>query len=77
METEEAVQARIAEVEAEQHMLRTQSVEEHGLDAAQQERLHALEIELDRLWDQVRRFRAGTPDAGELRPTREVEGYLQ
>jgi hypothetical protein len=74
---EQAVQARIAEVEAELHQLRTRSVENLGLDAAEQERLGTLEVELDRLWDQVRRFRAGTPDADELRPVREVEGYLQ
>jgi Protein of unknown function (DUF2630) len=74
---EKAVQARIAEVEAELHGLRTRSTEDLGLDAAEQTRLRALEVELDRLWDQIRRFRAGAPDAGELRPVGEVEGYLQ
>jgi hypothetical protein len=77
METEQAVQARIAEVEAEQHRLRIRSVEIHGLDAVERARLKALEVELDQLWDQIRRFRAGTSDADELRPVREVEGYLQ
>jgi Protein of unknown function (DUF2630) len=74
---ENAVQSRIAEVEAELHRLRSRSVENLGLEDEDQTRLAALEVELDRLWDQIRRFRAGTPDAGELRPVREVEGYLQ
>lgn len=74
---EKAVQAKIAELESEQHRLRMRSVELHGLDEVERTRLHALDVELDRLWDQIRRFRAGTPDAGELRPVREVEGYLQ
>lgn len=74
---EKAVQSRIAEVETELHELRSRSVENLGLEDEDQSRLSTLEVELDRLWDQVRRFRAGTPDAGELRPVREVEGYLQ
>jgi hypothetical protein len=74
---EKPVQARIAEVEAELHSLRTRSVESLGLGDEEHTRLRALEVELDQLWDQVRRFRAGTPDADELRPVREVEGYLQ
>jgi hypothetical protein len=77
METEQEIQARIAEVEAEQHRLRIRSVEVHGLDARERARLSALEVELDRLWDQIRRFRAGASDAEELRSPREVEGYLQ
>ena len=77
MHTEQEVQARIAEVEAEQHRLRIRSVEVHGLDAEERARLKALDVELDQLWDQIRRFRAGASDAEELRPVREVEGYLQ
>jgi predicted nuclease with TOPRIM domain len=77
MEAEHEIQARIAEVEAEQHRLRIRSVEVHGLDAEERARLKALEVELDQLWDQIRRFRAGASDAEELRPAREVEGYLQ
>jgi hypothetical protein len=77
MHTEQEVQARIAEVEAEQHRLRIRSVEVHGLDAEERARLKALEVELDQLWDQIRRFRAGASDAEEVRPVREVEGYLQ
>jgi hypothetical protein len=74
---ENAVQARIAAAEAEQHRLRVRAVEARGLDESERSRLQALDVELDRLWDQIRRFRAGTPDADELRPVREVEGYLQ
>ena len=77
MHTEQEVQARIAEVEAEQHRLRIRSVEVHGLDAEERARLKALDVELDQLWDQIRRFRAGASDVDELRPVREVEGYLQ
>ncbi|MGH3415230.1 MAG: DUF2630 family protein [Actinocrinis sp.] len=77
METEREVQSRIAEVEAEQHRLRIKSVEVHGLDTEERTRLKALEVELDQLWDQIRRFRAGATDAEAVRPVREVEGYLQ
>ena len=77
METEQEIQARLAEVEAEQHRLRIRSVEVHGLDAEERTRLKTLEVELDQLWDQIRRLRAGASDAEELRPAREVEGYLQ
>lgn len=76
MYNEQDVQARIGEVEAELHRLRTRAAGE-GLDPTERAALGSLEVELDRLWDQVRRFRAGTPDADELRPTQEVEGYLQ
>jgi Protein of unknown function (DUF2630) len=77
MHTEQEIQARIAEVEAEQHRLRIRSVEVHGLDAEERARLKGLDVELDQLWDQIRRFRAGASDAEEVRPVREVEGYLQ
>jgi hypothetical protein len=76
MYSEQDIQARIADVEAEQHRLRTRAAGE-GLGPADRAALRSLEVELDRLWDQVRRFRAGTPDADELRSTQEVEGYLQ
>ena len=42
MEAEQEIQARIAEVEAEQHRLRIRSVEVHGLDAEERARLKAL-----------------------------------
>lgn len=77
METEEAIQERIAAAESEAHRLRAAAADGEGLSPGEQARLSELEVELDQLWDQVRRFRAGTPDAEELRPRREVEGYLQ
>lgn len=78
METEPEVRARIAELEEEERDLReTAEGDGEGLDPSGRARLAELEVELDRRWDQIRRFRAGTPDAGELRSTREVEGYLQ
>ncbi len=66
--------------------------EEHGLRARvvageisveeERQRLQHLETTLDQCWDLLRQRRAlreakGDPDQAKLRPTGEVEGYLQ
>lgn len=53
-----------------------------GLTGAEHERLHQLEVTLDRLWDLLRQRRAlrqagADPDAAAERPESTVEGYLQ
>jgi hypothetical protein len=52
-----------------------------GLDAAEHERLEAVRIELDRLWDLMRQRRARRsagldPDGATERDAGTVEGYL-
>jgi hypothetical protein len=53
-----------------------------GRRATVEERLRAVEVELDRCWDLLRRRRAlraagGDPDAVEARDAETVERYLQ
>jgi Protein of unknown function (DUF2630) len=74
--------SRINELVDEEHRLRAKlqageisSDEEHS-------RLRNLEEELDQCWDLLRRRRAARevgadPDTVQVRPTPEVEGYLQ
>lgn len=59
--------------------------EEHSLERAgepDQERLRAIEVELDQCWDLLRQRRARrsageNPDDADARPANVVEGYLQ
>jgi hypothetical protein len=53
-----------------------------GLSARERERLRALEVTLDQLWDTLRQRRAKRhagrdPDEAQPRSTDTVEGYLQ
>jgi hypothetical protein len=78
---DDGIIARIDELMAEEHALRSQAVG-HGLDADQQERLAELERRLDQCWDLLRQRRAraefgGNPDDAEPRPISEVESYRQ
>jgi hypothetical protein len=73
---------RIHELVDEEHALRAQVQRGELSPEAERTQLTAAEIELDRLWDLLRRRRAaranGTdPDAVEERPAAEVEGYIQ
>ena len=74
--------ARINALVDEEHSLRARV--QSGELSPDEERSHlaAAEIELDRLWDLLRRRRAaranGTdPDLVQERPAAEVEGYVQ
>ena len=72
---------RIGALAEEEHRLERQAAG-HGLDEAQQARLHQLEVQLDQCWDLLRQRRARRnagqdPDAAAVRPERTVEGYLQ
>jgi hypothetical protein len=76
------IMARINALVDEEHALRAQV--QHGELSPDDERsrLAEAEIELDRLWDLLRRRRAaranGTdPDQVQERPATEVEGYVQ
>jgi Protein of unknown function (DUF2630) len=72
---------RIGALVEEEHTLERQATGA-GLDAAQQDRLHQVEVQLDQCWDLLRQRRArrnagGDPDAAAVRPEGTVEGYLQ
>jgi hypothetical protein len=79
---DKAILGRIHELVEEEHSLRAQ-VQSGTLSPDEERgRLAEAEVELDRLWDLLRRRRAaranGTdPDAVEERPAAEVEGYIQ
>ena len=66
---------------AEEKTLRARHVGE-GLNDTELDRLHRLEVELDRTWDLLRQRRAKAefgddPNNAEERPASEVETYLQ
>jgi predicted transcriptional regulator len=72
---------RIDELVAEEHRLERAHVGQ-ALSEAEQERLNALGVQLDRYWDLLRqrdaRRRAGLdPDAAQERSADVVEGYRQ
>jgi hypothetical protein len=89
---DDQIQARIEELEAEERRLRAdeaqhaahrdQSDHDDGARiAADAERLAAIKVELDQLWDLLRqrraRARAGDdPDKAQMRDEGTVEGYL-
>lgn len=79
---DKAILGRIHELVDEEHALRAQVQRGELSPDEERTRLTEAEIELDRLWDLLRRRRAaranGTdPDAVEERPAAEVEGYIQ
>ena len=83
--SDEQVQARIEKLEAEERALRHDESEAGATGgervAADAERLEALRVELDRLWDYLRQRRAlrdagRDPDEAELRDAGTVERYL-
>jgi len=84
--SDEQVQARIEELEREERELRTDEGEAAEADADDQvardaQRLEAIRIELDQLWDYLRQRRAlrdagQNPDNAQMRDPGTVERYL-
>ena len=83
--SDESIANRIEKLVAEEHELRHRE-EADSQDAdrleADQERLDAVEIELDRCWDLLRQRRAlrdagANPDTAHVRDAGTVERYLQ
>jgi hypothetical protein len=83
--SDESIAARIESLVAEEHRLRRRE-EDDSTDterlAADKGRLNALEVELDRCWDLLRRRRAlrdagSDPDDAQARDADTVERYLQ
>ena len=83
--SDEQVQARIEELEREERKLRTDESEAAEADADEQvsadaQRLEAIRIELDQLWDYLRQRRAlrdagQDPDNAQMRDPGTVERY--
>ena len=76
-----SILSHIHELVAEEKALRSRHTGD-GLDDAEQDRMHRLEVELDQAWDLLRQRRAKAeygddPDNAEERPPGEVETYLQ
>lgn len=83
--SDESIAARIEGLVAEEHQLRAREQSDAG-DAEQletdNERLRAVEVEIDRCWDLLRQRRAlsgagADPDDAEVRDADTVERYLQ
>jgi hypothetical protein len=83
--THETIADHIERLVAEEHELRHREQDDSADDAAlaaDRDRLQAVQVELDRCWDLLRRRRAvresgGDPDAAEARDAGTVEGDLQ
>jgi len=83
--SDESIAARIETLVGEEHELRSrEQADSHNTERleADQERLRALEIELDRCWDLLRQRRAlrnagADPDEAQVRDADTVERYLQ
>jgi len=76
---DQQILARVHDLVAEEHRLREGGP---GLSAEARERLQQLERDLDQCWDVLRQRRARrefgeNPDDAAVRPSGEVEGYLQ
>ncbi|WP_099022179.1 DUF2630 family protein [Mycolicibacterium palauense] len=79
--TEQDTLARIHDLVAEEHELRSRLQRHEISESVEHDRLRAVEVELDQCWDLLRQRRAlretgGDPRQAEVRPAGEVEGYL-
>jgi Protein of unknown function (DUF2630) len=83
--SDESIAARIEGLVTEEHELRAREQADSPDPAAleaDRERLHTVEVELDRCWDLLRQRRAyrdagADPDQAEARDAETVERYLQ
>jgi hypothetical protein len=83
---DDAIQARIDELEQEEQRLRKEeeeSAEQGRTDVVSEDagRLQAIKVELDQLWDLLRQRRAlrsagRDPDSAQMRDSETVERYL-
>ncbi len=76
------IMKRIGELDQEEHRLLESAELAQGLNQASRERMHALHVEIDRLWDLIRQRRgrrhAGLdPEGAKLRSASVVENYKQ
>jgi uncharacterized protein DUF2630 len=83
--SDESIAERIERLVREEHELRGREEDDSADEAAldrDRDRLRAVEVDLDRCWDLLRRRRAlraagGDPDDAEARDAATVEHYLQ
>lgn len=83
--SDESIAARIENLVAEEHQLQQREASDRKDEAqldADQERLRAVEVELDRCWDLLRQRRAREefgqdPDEAQVRDADTVDRYLQ
>ena len=83
--SDEGIAARIESLVAEEHQLRQREASDRKDEeqlVADQQRLRAVEVELDRCWDLLRQRRAREefgqdPDEAQVRGADTVERYLQ
>jgi hypothetical protein len=83
--SDESIAARIERLVAEEHELRQREASDRDNDEqleSDQQRLRAVEVELDRCWDLLRQRRAKEefgqdPDEAQARDPDTVERYLQ
>lgn len=83
--SDESIAARIENLVAEEHHLQQREASDRKDEAqldADQERLRAVEVELDRCWDLLRQRRAREefgqdPDEAQVRDADTVDRYLQ
>lgn len=83
--SDESIAARIEGLVAEEHELRSREqsdVADADLLEADQQRLRAVAVDLDRCWDLLRQRRAlreagANPDEAQVRDSDTVERYLQ
>jgi hypothetical protein len=79
--TDSETLAHIRDLVAEEKALREQLQRRDISESEEHERLRQVEIELDQCWDLLRQRRAlrdsgGDPREASVRPSDEVEGYL-
>ncbi len=82
MAGDQDIEAQIDKLEAERERLRSREGFEDPNLAGDASRLEAIRLELDQLWDLLRRRRAlreagADPEQAHERPEGTVEGYLQ
>ncbi|WP_336084359.1 DUF2630 family protein [Nocardia sp. SSK8] len=80
--TEQDILARIKQLVDDEHELRAKASAGAIDPVAERQQLAQLEVMLDQAWDLLRQRRARvdaaeSPEDTEMRPAREVEGYLQ
>jgi hypothetical protein len=82
MDDDRDVMQQINRLVDEEHELLSRAEASGGLEPAERERLHALQVEVDQRWDLLRQRRglrhAGVdPDAARMRSASVVEHYKQ